>query len=104
VSKSGTDAADAAPGQVLAELEGSVSRLLGRLHGLQERLETSETRERKLEEILERLKEGESDPVELQERVHALEAENRDLKERLNQGRDGVKRLLARIRFLEEQG
>lgn len=103
MSTSGTDGADAVPGEVLAELEESVGRLLAALRGVRERHEASEVRVRQLEEVLKRLQQGESDPVELQERIQALEAENQDLRDRVTQGRDGVRRLLARIRFLEEQ-
>ena len=46
------------------------------------------------------------DPAEagrLLSRLKALESENEDLHARLEQGREGVERVLARIRFLEEQ-
>ena len=47
--------------------------------------------------------EGEQDPGALVERLTDLESRNRELNERLEEGREGVERLLARIRFLEEQ-
>ena len=37
-------------------------------------------------------------------RLKGLEQENADLRARLERGRDGVDRMLARIRFLENQG
>jgi hypothetical protein len=36
-------------------------------------------------------------------RLRALEEENADLRSRIDQGREGVERLLAKIRFLENQ-
>jgi hypothetical protein len=36
-------------------------------------------------------------------RLNRLEAENRDLHERIARGREAVERLIARIRFLENQ-
>ena len=38
------------------------------------------------------------------EELESLEEENADLRDRVTRGREGVKRLLARIRFMEEQG
>jgi predicted nuclease with TOPRIM domain len=37
-------------------------------------------------------------------RLKRLEDENADLRGRLDQGRAGVERMIARIRFLENQG
>ena len=37
-------------------------------------------------------------------RIRTLEEENADLRARLERGRDGVDRMIARIRFLENQG
>jgi hypothetical protein len=37
------------------------------------------------------------------DRLHILEEENRDLRARLDQGKEGVGKLLKRIKFLEEQ-
>jgi len=37
-------------------------------------------------------------------RLKNLESENQELLDRLKMGKAGVERLLARIRFLEEQG
>jgi hypothetical protein len=37
-------------------------------------------------------------------RLEKLESENQDLLFRVEKGKEGVERLLARIRFLEEQG
>jgi hypothetical protein len=46
---------------------------------------------------------GEAGPREMIAKLHILEEENRDLRRRLEEGREGVDRLLAQIRFLEEQ-
>jgi hypothetical protein len=45
---------------------------------------------------------GAIDPAEMSRRIEALQAENRDLRERLDQARERVRRLVERLRFLEE--
>ncbi len=46
---------------------------------------------------------GEEGPREMIVKLDILEEENRDLRKRLDEGRKGVDRLLARVKFLEEQ-
>jgi hypothetical protein len=46
---------------------------------------------------------GEGGPRDMIAKLHILEEENRDLRRRLDEGREGVDRLLAQIKFLEEQ-
>jgi predicted nuclease with TOPRIM domain len=58
---------------------------------------------RELEKLLKRFTKGDADPAGLQERVSSLEAESTELRRRLSEGREGVDRLLSRLRFLEEQ-
>lgn len=79
-------------GRTLEELE----RLRGELAG-------SETRRAELNDLLQGFQEGGRDPVEMAGRLGTLEKENADLRERVARGREGVERLLARIRFLEDQ-
>ncbi len=43
------------------------------------------------------------DPVSLQETIGRLRERNAELTERINAGRQGVDRLLSRIKFLEER-
>lgn len=56
-----------------------------------------------LEAMLGQLRDGSLNPVAQQDRLHALEGENADLHRRIREGREGVDRLLAKLRFLEEQ-
>ncbi len=44
-----------------------------------------------------------ADAGDLLTRLKRLEDENFDLRERIERGREGVERLLARVRFLENQ-
>ena len=46
---------------------------------------------------------GSANPADMHTRLKSLEVENADLTRRLDDGREGVERLLAKIRFLEEQ-
>ncbi len=46
---------------------------------------------------------GDYDVVSSRSRIVDLETENRNLQERLDEARQRVERLLARLRFLEEQ-
>jgi chromosome segregation ATPase len=71
---------------------------------LRDDLRAAQLQGRRMEEILRKFSGGEEDPASLAARLQELEAANRDLLERLSKGRAGVERLLARIRFLEEQG
>ncbi len=56
-----------------------------------------------LEGLLKGVTSGEEGPREMIEKLRILEEENRDLRRRLDEGREGVDRLLAQVRFLEEQ-
>jgi CHASE3 domain sensor protein len=57
-----------------------------------------------MRELLRKFTEGEEDPARLMTRLRTLESGNQELLDRLQKGKGGVDRLLARIRFLEEQG
>lgn len=82
-------------------LELTVRRLLDDYDRCTERARTAERRLEELESTLKQVSSGGLDPVSLQARVDTLEAENRDLRGRLDQARERVARLLARLRFLE---
>jgi predicted nuclease with TOPRIM domain len=56
-----------------------------------------------LERLLKSFEAGDADPAEMQTRLDRLERENRDMRARLDEGRSAVERLLAKIRFLEDQ-
>lgn len=53
--------------------------------------------------MLRQFVEGNEDPGTLSRRVEALEAENEDLRGRIEQGRAGIDRILASMRFLEDR-
>ena len=73
-----------------------VERLNGEVGRLSEQGET-------LEGLLKGVTSGEQSPLELVEKLRILEEENGDLRGRLDEGRAGVDRLLARVKFLEEK-
>jgi predicted RNase H-like nuclease (RuvC/YqgF family) len=90
--------------QAFSRLERAVAEAGARIGELRRNLEEARGRGLEMEGLLKKFTGGEEDPSELLARLQALEAENRDLRERLDNGKAGVERLLARIRFLEEQG
>lgn len=87
----------------LDALETAVRRMLERYDALQARVDASAERVRELEQALGNVSTGGIDPVALAERTRALEEENRDLIDRLDRARDSVKRILARMRYTEEE-
>ena len=70
---------------------------------LQGQLRAAEGRREELEGLLAKMADGSANPADMHTRLKALEHENADLSRRLDEGREGVDRLLAKIRFLEEQ-
>jgi len=87
----------------LEELERAVGDMLDRLGWMNERMALAEEKSEELEELLRRFTSHEVDPGDIVARLRKLEAENLDLRARVDQGRQGVERLLAKIRFLENQ-
>jgi hypothetical protein len=85
-------------------LEQALERLLGEFTALQQKSEQAEDRVRQLEAALRNNSNqaGELDPVALANRVHLLEQENRFLARRLDRARESVKRISARLQFLDE--
>ena len=97
-------AASPSPGsEALDRLEQAVQESLLQTSELTGRLEVAERRVRELDGLLRRISGGELQPSDLLQRMREVEAENKELRSRLERGRDGIERLLARIRFLEEQ-
>lgn len=86
-----------------AELEDAVGTLLTQMDKLRKRAAKAEGRLQEAEALLRGFKKGKDDPARLQRRLSDLERENRKLRDRIDEGREGVERLLGRIRFLEEQ-
>ena len=87
----------------LQALEKTVGQALKRLEEFRLRAHAAEARSAELGELLQRFTQDQGEAPLLLSRLDALERENADLRERLGKGRDGVERLLARVRFLEEQ-
>lgn len=85
------------------ELESAVTEMLSEIETLRERAAEAEARADELGELVKRFTGDEGEAERLLSRLKSLETENEDLKVRLDKGRDGVDRILARIKFLEEQ-
>ena len=118
MSDSEGPATDVAAREALARLEAVVGHLLDEWPGLGERLRESELRlreaEARLRETQERKRELEGmleavrsdrgvNGVELRERLNRVESENEELRAKVTRGAESVDRLLARLRFLEDQ-
>jgi hypothetical protein len=87
----------------LARLEASLQQLLLAFDELRSRAARSELKVQQLEASLRNASSsGELDPVALANRVHLLEQENRFLARRLDRARESVKRISARLQFLED--
>jgi hypothetical protein len=101
-----SDAAETPPmnGADWERLESSLQRLLSEFESLQHRSSDAEARVKQLEGALRNssTSAGELDPVALANRVSLLEQENRFLARRLDRARESVKRISARLQFLEE--
>jgi hypothetical protein len=101
-----SDAADtsALNGADWQRLESSLQRLLSEFDALHRRSSDAEERVRQLEGALRNssTSAGDLDPVALANRVSLLEQENRFLARRLDRARESVKRISARLQFLEE--
>lgn len=88
--------------EALDGLEEVLEKVLRRISTLKARVEDAEERRDALRELLEQFRSGGEDPAELARRAQRLEDENRELRRRLEDGRGAVERILARVRFLEE--
>jgi predicted nuclease with TOPRIM domain len=86
-----------------ATLEGAVKQALGRLNELTTRADAAEGRSAELSELVQRFTGDEAEAGRMLTRLKRLEDENVDLRQRLERGRAGVERMIARIRFLENQ-
>lgn len=87
----------------MQRLETALHRLLHAFDDMRSRLAASEQRVQHLESSLRTASSsGELDPVALANRVHLLEQENRFLARRLDKARESVKRISARLQFLED--
>jgi hypothetical protein len=90
-------------GPAFDALESAIDDVLDRLTWLHERAALAEEKGEDLQELLHRFTGADVDAAQMISRLRHLESENADLRGRLEQGRAGVDRLLAKIRFLEGQ-
>lgn len=89
--------------QAFETLERAVTHALEHLEAMDERLAASEAQSAELGEVVKRFTGDEGEAGRILSRLEALEEENVDLRRRLDEGREGVDRLLKKIRFLENQ-
>ena len=87
----------------LIALERAVEAAMERLHDISARAEAAEERAAELQRIVDRLSGDSGEARRLVGTLGSLEEENADLRSRVDEGRAGVERLLAKIRFLENQ-
>ena len=92
-----------APSEPFARLESAVRRLIRQSSELRAELRTARQRNQELMELLAPIAEGEAGPESVVERLRAAEDERQELEERLERGREVVERMMARMRFLEDQ-
>ena len=85
-------------------LDTAVSDLIEALATMKGRASEAESRSAELQELVQRFTGDDAEAGRLLTRLRELEIENTDLKQRLERGREGVDRLIARIKFLEEHG
>ena len=91
-------------GAEVQRLENALQRLLSEFDALERRAAQAEERVKQLEGAMRnsQTEEGELDPVLLAHRVSLLEQENRFLARRLDRARESVRRISARLQFLDE--
>lgn len=103
MSKPGDESGPADERAAFGRLERAVGRLLDRLETTTMRAEAAEARAEEMGTLLKRFTADEGEAERLLSRLERLERENTELRGRLQEGRDGVDRMIARIRFLENQ-
>lgn len=104
MSDSEDSTTDAKSRRAFGELEERVNRLLEAHASVRRRAARAEARVVDLESLLRSFGKGDADPAELQLTLERIRDRNHNLRGRISKGREGVERLLARLRFLEEQG
>ena len=102
-SKMQSTSKDMAPGKAFERLENAVTAALTKVELLKGEVVRMNAQGEELEGLLKGVTSGEGGPRKMINKLHILEEENRDLRKRLEEGREGVNRLLAQIKFLEEQ-
>lgn len=103
MSDSGESTNDGAERQALSRLEDAVLQLIESRADIESRALEAQERIDGLEKLLGQSQEGDRDVTGLQDTLGELKAQNADLRARISEGREGVDRLLSRIRFLDDQ-
>ena len=89
--------------QAFDALERAVAQTLDHLQTMTDRVAAADARSSELGEVVKRFTGDGGEGGRILTRLKTLEDENVDLRARLDQGREAVDRLLAKIRFLENQ-
>ena len=103
MSSSDSEKEAASPDVAIARLEEAVTSALEEVHRLRGEISRLDAQGQELEGLLRGVTTGEGGPREMVDRLHVLEEDNRDLRARLKLGREGIEKLMKRIRFLEDQ-
>jgi predicted nucleic acid-binding Zn-ribbon protein len=94
---------DVSPEQAVERLEMAVNTQIKQVERLRDEVARVRAEGEALEGLLKGVTSGKEGPRELLEKLQIFEEENGDLRSRLDEGRAGVERLLARVKFLEEK-
>ncbi len=92
----------ATPAAEFDRVEGSIGRLVDALARARTGMAQARVEKERTEALLREFSEGGRDPAALSARVAELEAENAELRGRLERGSRRVDRILASIRFMED--
>lgn len=84
-------------------LEEAIDRLIEELRAARQEVEAARERADRGDQLLRQFVDGRQDPGALAERAKELEVQNEELRDRIRRGREGVDRILASIRFLEDR-
>ena len=104
MSDSGEERTESVEREALSRLEELVDRLLEDHAAISESAREADDRIQELETLLAKFTGDEVDATTLGETLEKLRDQNERLKKRIAEGREGVDRLLSRLRFLESQG
>ena len=104
MSDSGEERTEGVEREALSRLEELVDRLLEDHAAISESAREADDRIQELETLLAKFTGDEVDATTLGETLEKLRDQNERLKKRIAEGREGVDRLLSRLRFLESQG
>jgi predicted RNase H-like nuclease (RuvC/YqgF family) len=91
------------PEQAVERLESAVNAQIKQVERLRDEVVRMRAEGEALEGLLKGVTSGKEGPRELLKKLQILEEENGDLRSRLDEGRTGVERLLAWVKFLEEK-